>query len=416
MRGARLREGRSSCSRRCSSSTRSRSGPKPLFLFKLFVLVRILVGLPQRPCYVPAEHCRKTPWFLRWRYASTCFDSTLGFPGEGPSGRKQRLPLQDRPDVELAEERVDATEQTRREVALAAFEIYLQEHLGFPVAVLVTLEGRIVSRHLAEYGQHLYKRGAAVGTYVSAILAVVDKERSLRKMLTAAWDVAESWRMLMLWANHIPTPPALALALFSLAVCWGWHDMAVFNLLCFTGMMRPSECLKLTRADVLLPSDLLSFRRVVYVRVRDPKNKRIAARREHVKVEDRMIVDLLSAWLPRLPPDVRLFQFSASRMRVYHDHLVAFFGVPCRDGEGITPASHRGGGAILCFERSGSLDLTRWRGRWSATSRTLEIYIQEVAAASVLPSLDANHRERIRLFAAAATSLWNDLVRQVLSA
>jgi len=342
------------------------------------------------------------------------FDSTLGFPGEGP--RKQRFPLADRPDVQLADTRVDVTEQSRRGVALAAFEGYLQRHLGFGHEVLVTLEGRIVSRHLAEYGQHLYREGVAQGTFVSTILAVVDKERSLRKMLTSAWDVAESWRMLMPWANHIPTPPALALALFSLATCWGWDDMAVFILICFTGMMRPSECLRLTRADILLPADLLTVRRSIFVRLRDPKNRRIAARREHVKIEDIMVVDLLSAWLPRLHPATRLFQFDAPKMRVYHDHFVSFFGVPARDGEGITPASHRGGGATLCFERTGSLDLTRWRGRWSATSRTLEIYIQEVAAASVLPSLDASHRERILLFAAAAPSLWNDLLRQVLSA
>ena len=73
------------------------------------------------------------------------FDSTLGFPGEGP--RKQRFPLADRPDVQLAETRVNSTEQSLRELALAAFEGYLQRHLGFGHDVLVTLEGRIVSRH-----------------------------------------------------------------------------------------------------------------------------------------------------------------------------------------------------------------------------------------------------------------------------
>ena len=88
-------------------------------------------------------------------------------------------------------------------------------------------------------------------------------------------------------------------------------------------------------------------------------------------------------------------------MRKYHDHLVSFFGVPAFDGTGITPASHRRGGATLSFQRTGNLELTRWRGRWSSTSRTFEIYIQEFAAASVLPTLNARHRALVVRFVRA---------------
>ena len=157
-------------------------------------------------------------------------------------------------------------------------------------------------------------------------------------------------------------------------------------------MLRPGEALKLTRADVLLPVDLMTNRPSCFLRVRDPKNRRIAARREHVRIDDCMVADRLEVWLPRLQPSQRLFAFNASQMRKYHDHLVSFFGLPALEGTGITPASHRGGGATLSFERTGKLELTRWRGRWSSTSRTLEIYIREVAAASVLPTVDARHR------------------------
>ena len=135
-----------------------------------------------------------------------------------------------------------------------------------------------------------------------------------------------------------------------------------------------------------------------------------------MRIDDFMVVDLLEAWLPRLSASQQLFGFSASQMRAYHDHLVAFFNVPVTDGVGLTPAFHRGGGATLCFERTGNLEQTRWRGRWASTSRTLEIYVQEVSAASVLPALDARHRELVRRFAQEAYSLWNDLVRRIRSA
>ena len=45
-----------------------------------------------------------------------------------------------------------------------------------------------------------------------------------------------------------------------------------------------------------------------------------------------------------------------------------------------------------------------------------DIYIQEVAAASVLLALDASHRSLVLQFARAANSSWQDLMRQVLAA
>ena len=41
--------------------------------------------------------------------------------------------------------------------------------------------------------------------------------------------------------------------------------MAVFILLCFTGMLRPGEAVCLTRGDVILPSDFMTTRRAVFV-------------------------------------------------------------------------------------------------------------------------------------------------------
>ena len=125
-----------------------------------------------------------------------------------------------------------------------------------------------------------------------------------------------------------------------------------------------------------------------------------------------MVVDLLEVWLLRLHLPT-FVSFHVSQMRKSHDHLASFFGVPALDGTAITPASHRGGGATLSFERTGNLELTRWRGWWSSTSRTLETYIQEVATASVLPTLDARHGALVLRFARAAFLLWQNLMRQV---
>ena len=63
---------------------------------------------------------------------------------------------------------------------------------------------------------------------------------------------------------------------------------------------------------------------------------------------------------------------------------------------------------------TGSVEATRWRGRWGQT-RTMEIYIQEVAAAILLPNLEPAARERIALFARTARALLEQTLANLLS-
>ena len=123
-----------------------------------------------------------------------------------------------------------------------------------------------------------------------------------------------------------------------------------------------------------------------------------------MKITCPMIVTLLEAWLARVPPDTILFQLKPSEFRALHDKVARFFCLATADGVGVTPASHRGGGAMAFFEECQCLDLVRWAGRWSTQSRTMEIYVQEVAAASALPSLTESQRHLAREFAQAAVT------------
>ena len=199
--------------------------------------------------------------------------------------------------------------------------------------------------------------------------------------------------------NHVPCPPALLLAMVSLSIIWNWIDVTVFLLLSWTGMLRPIEVFRLRRSDVLLPSELLSVDRAVFLRIRSPKMRRLRARREHVKITDGIVVDFLEWIMQGIAADQDLFSFKPAQLRRWHNSLVSFFNISTVDGVGITPASHRGGGATALFNQSENLDLTRWRGRWSMASRTMEIYIQEVGAAGILPSISAQDRARVQRFA-----------------
>ena len=84
--------------------------------------------------------------------------------------------------------------------------------------------------------------------------------------------------------------------------------------------------------------------------------------------------------------------------------LLAFFSVPMRDGVGITWASLRGGRATYMYLSNVPLEEIRWSGRWGS-SRTMELYIQEVAGLSVLRHLPIDARHRVSTFAAALSPL-----------
>lgn len=99
-----------------------------------------------------------------------------------------------------------------------------------------------------------------------------------------------------------PTPLPPMLTMVALALHLRWIDMAALVFTSFVAMLRPAEALALTRADVLLPSDLLESGHTAYVRVSFPKMRRLTARREHVRVADPSLAFLLAAWFRHLQP------------------------------------------------------------------------------------------------------------------
>ena len=200
--------------------------------------------------------------------------------------------------------------------------------------------------------------------------------------------------------------------MFAMSACWGWWDMGVLILLSFLGMIKPGHILKLRPIDIILPSALMSSEVQAFVRIRSPKMKHVTARREHALIEEQRLVQFLEAWLPTLPRANLIFNGTPASYRRCHDLLVQFFGVGISDGSGITPASHRGGGATWFYRTTRDLQETRWRGRW-ADMKSLEIYIQEVGALSVLPALTIKERSKIQQFAQAAPVILEAAVVQL---
>jgi hypothetical protein len=178
--------------------------------------------------------------------------------GDGP--RPQALPLSERRPVELvANEALGAEERLRRSQALVAFREWLVSRSVVPSqplafdAWLEASDARSIAKALARYGQHLYDSGAALYKLRQAILAVQGLRRDLRGALTTAWDSVRVWEGLIPLHNHCPWPLPLWRAVLSLALLWGWWDIAFVLLLCFLALLRPAEALALSVQDVLPP-------------------------------------------------------------------------------------------------------------------------------------------------------------------
>ena len=145
------------------------------------------------------------------------------------------------------------------------------------------------------------------------------------------------------------------------------------------------------------PHAVLSKKAIAYWRVLKPKMRRMNAKREHRRVDEPIVIAFLEAMAAVQGPDSYVFTGSGASFRWYHDRLVEFFGIMPKDLDGLSPASHRSGGATYVWEQTLSTEAVRFRGGW-ASLKSLETYIQEAGAASVLATLPDTDRNRILTF------------------
>jgi hypothetical protein len=168
-------------------------------------------------------------------------------------------------------------------------------------------------------------------------------------------------------------------------------------------MLRPVEWLSATRRGLLLPEDLLEPG-AMYVSILAPKTRRVY-RRQHVKIDEKVVVAYAEALWGSSPPEARLFELGAGAFRSRWNAIVSAAGFAegqVRDS--VTPACLRGSGATALYRQTSDVRLVQWRGRWSRP-QTLEAYIQEAAAAQSLQPLPPEARARILELSEACPAL-----------
>ena len=142
----------------------------------------------------------------------------------------------------------------------------------------------------------------------------------------------------------------------------------------------------------------------MYVVIAAPKMRRLTARRAYTRIDEHGFVAYVDALLLRLPEDGFVFPGTYAQLRHMFNLLCSGLGLPTGSPDRLTLGSLRPGGATWLFRVSDDSEKVRFRGRWTS-NRMLEICIQEIGAASLVPSLSASTRATVSALAKAAPGL-----------
>ena len=331
------------------------------------------------------------------------FDSTLGYPGEGPArkaalrtgryDRRRRLPR-----VKRGTERVLAR-RTQLERVFARKGIVLRHGalkpstkamyqeaframwrwVGRPAPKRIestTAYDALLGEYICQAWEHGLTRGQA-GNALSASVAAYPELRG-RGKLTESWYLLNCWSRLEVPCRAPPIPALVVVAMAQWMIEQGHADAAFLLGAGFDGFLRTRELLSLTWADVQLDSSDKGVISLAHTKI----GQRTASF-EACVMNDPMVGKLFRLARSRRTPGTSedFYIFAGSEARFYSLFQAAIEELDL-SSFGFRPYSLRRGGATAYFRATGNMPATIERGRW-ATLRVARIYINDGLAKEV---------------------------------
>eukprot|EP00438_Fugacium_kawagutii_P035715 Skav234674 [mRNA] locus=scaffold1131:475680:480491:- [translate_table: standard] len=321
---------------------------------------------------------------------SACRIGEASNPGPRAARRVPRNPF-DLAGVQL----VEPVTQALQARVWRDFEAWLEAKLSDQARQEMLLCAPLMVEILRSYGMYLYEAGHGLYEFRHLVVLVQQRYHWLKSSMGPAWQLVTKWQALQPVEHRKPLHVILYRAIVALGLMHGWYRWSATIVLGFEGIARISEVLRATRGDLVLPSD--QFSSVLcsaFLKVTNPKTKRRGKGRvQHLKLSDPQSISFLEKVFGPLNEALSLFPFSAAAFRTRWNKLLEELLVP--EPHRPTPASIRGGGAILAYQRGEHITDIMWRMRIS-TQSTLEHYLQEMAADSIMTRLPENSKHRIR--------------------
>ena len=262
----------------------------------------------------------------------------------------------------------------------------------------VFLSAPLAVQLLRAYGIELFSAGRGLYELRHLLVLTQQKFPTLKPMMSPAWALVSQWEEVQPLRHRDPMPEVIFQAMFSVACLWKWRRFAATALLGIEGIARISEVLEAVRANLILPQDMFDPGCVsTFLKISKPKSRRRGKGRvQHIKVTEPRAIKFLTAVFGPLDDFLPLFPFSASAFRNRWHRILTSLKVPKQLQP--NPSSLRGGGAVLAYRRNEAITEIMWRMRVLNQS-TLESYLQEVAADSLLVRLPEESKHQIRFYA-----------------
>ncbi|CAL1137610.1 unnamed protein product [Cladocopium goreaui] len=312
-------------------------------------------------------------------------------------GPRHAAPLQPRDPAALADVRlIEPSTAARQDRMLEELGAWLRARLSEETINQLYLCPALAVSVLKTYALHLFASGRKLYELRYTLIAVQHRYPHLRSSMAPVWAVVSKWELYQPLQHRKPLPELLFKAMFVLACLKGWTRWSASLLLGFEGIARIGEILAARRHDLLLPSDLAETESAVaFLKIRLPKTRfRGRGRVQHLKIRHAASLPFLERVFGALDPCLPLFPLSAHVFRKRWDLLLDLLQIP--GAQRPTPASIRGGGAILAYRRGEPIADILWRMRL-ASQPTLASYLQELAAESLLaflaPTVRQNKKE-----------------------
>jgi len=251
---------------------------------------------------------------------------------------------------------------------------------------------------IRRFGDAEFVAGGSLLYYRHLVLAAQRKIPTLRPFASICWDLASRWEKAEPTRHRAPVPESLVEALVAVAWLHGWKRWCGITLVSFYGIARVGEVLRCTRGDLLLPEDVMHETAAAFVLLKSSKTMhRGFAKLQHLKISVPYVVKLLGLVYLGAARSEPLFPGSAQNYRRRWDFLLRCLQV-AKELQ-ITPGGLRGGGAVSFYRRGGNITDLLWSMRLRHLS-TLESYLQEVGAISLLTDLPPESRHAVRSAAA----------------
>ena len=319
------------------------------------------------------------------------------FPRNTADAARQRA-RQARPDL-IPGRRVTEVTTTLRQTLMATFRNWLQEEGIDWNFILENSHSHLeeINAVLTRYGRVLYGSGRPLQHFSETINAVVAEKPHLRRSMQSAWNLAFGWNQAEPSVHHLAMPFQVLLAMLTVCSVWKWYQFAGCLALAWGSFLRPGEFLTACRHQLLLPMDIGGTQPFAIFTVYEPKTRNVGAKVQTAKLDIPDLLSFVEICLGGLQRFQRIWPMSGQTFRQRFRSVLRVLGLdqPYPSGSKILdPGSLRAGGATWALMMTEDAPLVQRRGRW-LTSRTMEIYIQEVAATQFLSHVPGEVKEKI---------------------